>query len=318
MKWEKLGQIFEFDKSEFKHRYVSHAQSPQTLIFKDFVRVYFSTRKQTGNGKFFSDIQYVDFDPAFNSIINISEKTVIEPGKLGCFDEHGIFPINILKHNNEIYAYTCGWSRRASVSIDMSIGLAKSKNNGETFERVGNGPVLTASLNEPFLVGDGFVKVFDGVFHMWYIFGTKWKYYKKNAEPDRTYVIGHAASKDGINWEKDNKAIIETKLEGESQALPTVTKIKDKYHMYFCYRLSNDFRKNTNNSYKLGYAFSNDIINWKRDDTKAGITVSDNGWDSEMMCYPHLFEFNNEVYLLYNGNEFGKNGFGLARLINED
>ena len=38
------------------------------------------------------------------------------------------------------------------------------------------------------------------------------------------------------------------------------------------------------------------------------------------MCYPHLFELDGQVALLYNGNNFGRDGFGLAILqsdINE-
>ena len=42
--------------------------------------------------------------------------------------------------------------------------------NGETFERVGNGPVLGPSLNEPFLVGDGFVKKYNNQYFMFYLF----------------------------------------------------------------------------------------------------------------------------------------------------
>jgi hypothetical protein len=64
----------------------------------------------------------------------------------------------------------------------------------------------------------------------------------------------------------------------------------------------------------LGYAYSDDLIHWTRDDDHAGITLSKEGWDSEMMCYPNIFESENNIYLLYNGNNFGKNGFGLAKL----
>ena len=32
------------------------------------------------------------------------------------------------------------------------------------------------------------------------------------------------------------------------------------------------------------------------------------------MCYPNVFKCNDQVYMLYNGNEFGRNGFGIARL----
>ena len=39
------------------------------------------------------------------------------------------------------------------------------------------------------------------------------------------------------------------------------------------------------------------------------------GGISEMQCYPHLFECDQKIYLLYNGNEFGRHGFGLAVLV---
>ena len=84
--------------------------------------------------------------------------------------------------------------------------------------------------------------------------------------------------------------------------------------MYFCYRNSIGFRENPNNAYRIGYAYSDNLIDWTRNDEMAGINVSHNGWDSEMMCYPHVFHCENKIYMLYNGNQFGRFGFGLAIL----
>ena len=71
-------------------------------------------------------------------------------------------------------------------------------------------------------------------------------------------------------------------------------------------------RKSREHGYRIGYAFSDDLINWTRDDEHAGIDVSADGWDSEMQCYPSVFACDRKTYLLYNGNEFGRLGFGLA------
>lgn len=316
MKWIKKGIIFDPSKYKLHNETMQFAQSPQTLVFDDFVRIYFSTRKKDNNGKFLSHISFIDIDKNFDKIINISKDTVIELGELGCFDEHGIFPINLLRNENKIFAYTCGWSRRVSVPVETSTGFAISADNGLTFKKPGKGPVLTSSLNEPVLVGDSFVKKFDGIFHMWYIFGKKWLTPEADEPPARIYKIAHATSADGICWRKEEgKQIISDKLnEDECQALPTVIKTAGKYHMYFCYRHATDFRKNTARSYRLGYAYSNDLVKWTRDDANAGIDVSQSGWDSEMMCYPHLFNCDGKIYLLYNGNEFGKYGFGIAVL----
>lgn len=317
MKWLKLGKIFDPTEHQLANNCYEFAQSPQTLVFNEFIRIYFSTReKDPQNGKYLSHIAFIDIKKDFKTIVAVSQKTVIPLGELGCFDEHGIFPMNILRYQDKILGYTCGWNRRISVSVDTAIGLALSNDDGLTFQKIGNGPILSASLYEPFLVGDPFVKFYNNQFHMWYIFGTNWKKFSDNSTAERIYKIGHALSPDGIHWTKEEgQQIISDSLnDDESQALPTIIKSRGQYHMIFCYRQSFDFRENKNRSYRLGYAYSTDLKTWVRDDPNVGIDTSKEGWDSDMLCYPHLFECDNKTYLLYNGNHFGKYGFGLAIL----
>lgn len=317
LKWNKLGKIFDPADHQLPNGCVEFAQSPQALVFDDFVRIYFSSRQRDPyNGKYLSHICYADFSKDFQEVLGVSNKAVIPLGKLGCFDEHGIFPMNVLRHDGRIFGYTSGWTRRASVSVDTGIGLAFSNDGGLTFEKIGDGPVLTSSLHEPFLVGDPFVQVHGDIFHMWYISGTDWKRFAEGQAPDRIYKIHHATSRDGIAWDKEEGAhIVPDRLHGdESQALPTVIGIGDRHHMYFCYRESSDFRKTKGRGYRIGHAWSDDLSTWTRDDDSAGIDVSTDGWDSDMLCYPHVFKCDGKAYLLYNGNEFGRRGFGIAVL----
>lgn len=317
MRWTDKRKIFSPGDYNLPGGCKEFAQSPQALVFEDSVRIYFSTRqKDPKNGKFLSHIAFVDFDKNFEKVIRISDKPVISLGDLGCFDEHGIFPFSPTKVSDKIYAYTCGWSRRVSVSVETSTGLAFSDDGGNTFKKYGAGPVLTSSLHEPVLVGDSFVRQYNGLFHMWYIFGTGWLDADGNEPPARIYKIGYAVSEDGLDWnKKEGKPIISNVLgENECQALPTVVEIDGRYHMYFCYRYPSDFRKNAARGYRLGYAYSDDLENWTRDDSNSGIRPSKTGWDSEMMCYPNIFKCDDNVWLLYNGNEFGRHGFGIARL----
>jgi len=279
------------------------------------VRIYFSTTERDSVGKYLSHVAFVDFDKNMQNIIGVSNHTVIELGELGCFDEHGIFPINVVRVGDKVLAYTTGWNRKVSVSADASIGLAISHDDGLTFQKHGKGPVLAASLNEPFLIGDAFVAVYGGKYHMWYIYGTKWKKFAESDPPDRVYKIAYAISEDGINWRRDGQQIISDRLNAdECQALPTVIYLNGTYHMHFCYRQVYGFRTQSSNAYRIGYACSNDLINWTRDDSKAGMDISEDGWDSQMQCYPHVFQSGEKVYMLYNGNEFGRFGFGLAVL----
>lgn len=317
LSWKKLGKIFDPTEHRLPNNCVQFAQSPQALVFDDFVRIYFSTRSiDKSCGKYLSHIAFVDMAKNLRTVLRVSGHTVLPLGKPGCFDEHGIFPMNVIRHGNAIYGYTCGWNRRVSVSVDTAIGLAISHDNGLTFDRVGDGPVMAASLHEPCLVGDGFVKVIGGVFHMWYIFGNGWKKFTPEAPPDRIYKIGHATSVNGIDWIKEEaRQIIADRLgPDESQALPTVIEISGRHHMFYCYRQSSDFRTNSSRGYRIGHAYSDDLESWIRDDENPLLDVTPNDWDSDMLCYPHAFECDGQFYLLYNGNEFGRYGFGLAVL----
>ena len=317
MKWNKIGKIFDPREHTLPNNCSEFAQSPQALVLDDRVRVFFSTRELDSVGKYLSHVAYADFSRDMASLLGVSNHCVIPLGGLGCFDEHGIFPINVFNDGDRVLAYTTGWNRKVSVSVDASIGLAISYDEGRTFERFGSGPLLSASLHEPFLVADAFVQRFHGIYHMWYIYGIRWELFGENDQPDRVYKIAHATSTDGISWSRNGLPIICDKLNrNECQALPTVIFSQGKYHMYFCYRQANGFREDVNRGYRIGYAYSMDLESWVRDDLEAGIDISVSGWDSEMQCYPHVFECDEKVYLLYNGNEFGRHGFGLALLEN--
>jgi sucrose-6-phosphate hydrolase SacC (GH32 family) len=123
-----------------------------------------------------------------------------------------------------------------------------------------------------------------------------------------------AASQDGITWKKHGKDLLPSVLEeDECQASPDVLYYGGKYHMFFSYRYSIGYRQGEK-GYRIGYASSEDLINWKRDDTKAGLDVSDTGWDSEMVSYAHVFEADENVYMIYQGNQMGRYGLGLAKM----
>ena len=121
MRWRKLGKIFDPTQHRLPNGCVEFAQSPQTLLLNDRVRIYFSTRVRDTVGKYLSHVAFVDFDFDLSRILGVSQDTVIELGGLGCFDEHGIFPINVLRDGDRVLAYTTGWNRKVSVSVDAVV-----------------------------------------------------------------------------------------------------------------------------------------------------------------------------------------------------
>lgn len=314
LKWKKLGQIFDPTKVKDRNWMNEYAQSASVLILDKYVRVYFSCRPLPDTaGQYVSYLGYVDLDKNNLSVVkSISKEPILELGELGTFDEFGTNPASVIRVANDVRIYYCGWTRCESVPFNSAIGMAESSDGGKTFIKLGKGPVLSYSPDEPFLLGSPKIRRFNDTWYLWYAVGSKW--IENNGRPEPVYKIRMASSQDGKNWTKEGRNLVEAKLEeDECQASADVFFYNGKYHMLFSYRYSLGYRS-TEKGYRIGYCSSDDMMHWTRDDSKAGITISEEGWDSEMISYSHTFELNNNIYMLYQGNHFGKFGFGLAIL----
>lgn len=313
-KWNKLGRILNPADIEGIPWLKEYAQAPSVLICDEFVKVYFSCRPLRDiNGQYVSFSAFVDLNRKnLFEILSFSKNPILELGKPGSFDEFGTYPISVIRNGKEVLAYYGGWTRCESVPFNVAIGLASSNDNGITFKKKGDGPVLSYSPDEPFIIGSPKIRKFNDEFYLFYIAGKKW--ILDDGKPEPIYKIRMARSSDGINWEKLNKNLIQDKLdENEAQTGPDVFFHNGKYHMFFCYRHAKAYRSKEK-GYRIGYAYSSDLINWLRDDSKVGIDISEEGWDSEMISYPHVFELDGSIFMLYLGNQFGRFGFGLAQL----
>lgn len=313
-KWEKLGKIYDPRDHKSRSWVQEFAQSPCALIYKNHLRVYFCSRPApTSDNQYLSYLSYIDLDRNnLLKIVNICREPILSLGAYGTFDEFGTNPISVIRDDNNVHVYYAGWTRCESVPFNGAIGLAISRDNGNTFTRQGEGPVLSFSHDEPFLIGSPRVRKFNNKWYLWYVSGKEWL--QSTDKPEPVYKIRMASSEDGINWVKFGKDLIEDKLgNNECQACPDVTFFDGKYHMFFSYRHSHNY-KSEEGGYRIGYASSIDMIHWVRCDEVAGITSSEHGWDSEMVSYPNLFLLEDETYMLYQGNEMGRFGFGLAKL----
>lgn len=313
-KWNKLGRIFNPQEVEGRSWLKEFAQAPSVLIFDNFVRVYFSCRPLPDkNGQYVSYSAFIDLNRNnLFEIVNIAITPILELGELGTFDEFGTYPVSVIRRDDYILAYYGGWTRCESIPFTVAIGVAISHDNGETFTKLGKGPVLSCNIHDPFVLSGPKIRRFNDRWYLWYVAGTKWL--ENNGKPEAVYKIRMASSCDGLNWIRDRKDLIENKLEeDECQASPDVFFYKNKYHMFFCYKFSLNFRNN-DRGYRIGYAVSDDMVNWVRDDSRAGIDISKEGWDSQSIAYPHVFELDNTLYMFYLGNQVGRYGFGLAKL----
>lgn len=313
MNWNKIGHIF--NPADHATEWMqSHAQCPSTLILDKVVRVFFSCRPKPVNDQYVSYTAFIDLDRKdLTKIVRVADKPVMKLGRLGSFDEHAIYPTSVVE--GEIigtWLYYAGWNRCQSVPYNCSIGLAYSDDHGENFTRYYNGPILTRDVNECYELSGPKIRYFNGKAYLFYLAGEGWVKYKDRSES--IYKIRMAVSNDEQTWERMYVNIIEPKLKPECQAGPDVFFKDGLYNMYFSYRHGLDFR-NAERGYRIGYAYSTDLYDWTRADEQAGIGLSETGSDSEMQHYPHVFELDGEWYMLYNGNDFGRYGLHLAKMI---
>lgn len=315
--WQKNGLVFGPQQAEGRDWFKEFAQAPCSLEYGDFLRVFFSCRPAPDeNRQYVSRSSYADFSYDKNfSLLRVADKPFLPLGGKGEFDEFGTYPVSVIRHQGKVFAYYAGWTRCVSVPFDVAIGLAISEDDGHTFTRVGHGPVLSSSLDEPFIISGPKIRYYNNLFHLFYIAGKEW--ILDNNRPEPIYRIRMATSTDGYHWQKANRDLIDVKLgTEEAQSSPDVFYSNGLYHMFFSYRGGRDYR-GKEHGYRIGYAWSEDLHHWHRDDERAGLDVSAEGWDSEMVSYPHIFRFLGSIRMLYLGNQVGRQGFGMATLLGE-
>jgi len=307
MKWNKKGLIFKpSDAPKFGF---NHTQCPSALVLHEKIRIFFGSRLKDGSGGIF----YMDVDSKNpKKILYIHDKPIFTKGLSGTFDQDGVLQVCLNKNGQDLYMYYGGFSKMISSPHTCMMGLAISRDNGETFIRLSEGPILPISKVDPYLIGSADVVFHENMWHMIYTSGTKW--FNFNNQFELSYTLKYASSSDGINWSPSGFIVIPQETEFYADCKPSIIKIGDTFHMYFSSRKIFDYHDNGANSYRLGYATSKDLINWIRNDSVGGIDISSEGWDSAMICYSNIIEYNDRVIIFYNGNGFGKSGFGYAEL----
>ncbi len=306
--WAKKGILFKVN--DHQNEFIkSHASIPFAYHIKEnHFRIYFSSRNENGKS-----LPYFIDSIISNGVIKLIgtiKGPLLDFGKLGSFDDSGIMPSCIVKKGHITYMYYIGWNPQVTVSYRLSIGLAISYDGGLNFKRYCEGPICDRSINEPYFNTAPFVLFDEGKWKMWYISCTSWEIINNYPEP--SYHIKYAESDDGINWNQQSVVCIDYDEQAKALGRPSVLKQNDTYEMYFSYRKIDKYRVSANSGYKIGMALSSDGINWEKAYNKTGIGLSKLGWDSLMMEYCHVFEHCGIQYMLYNGNDFGKDGFGYA------
>src|SRR5205807_8799985 len=133
----------------------------------------------------------------------------------------GIYPVSVIRDGGNVLAYYGGWTRCESVPFNVAIGAARSLDGGETFLKLGRGPVLSYSADEPFVLSGPKIRRFADLWYLFYIAGTVWL--RSDPKPEPVYRIRMATSRDGIEWQREDRELLPPLLEeNEAQASPDV------------------------------------------------------------------------------------------------
>lgn len=305
MNWEKLGQIFVANRqNEWMY---SHASNAVIESFNgDIARIYFTCRDQKSK----SYIAYIDIDFGNDfKVIKVSEFPVLSPGEAGLFDDSGVVMGCFQEIGNDKYLYYLGWNLKVNVPWLNSIGRAKFDKDKNRFIKESRAPALDRSEIDPFTISYPSIIKDGNIYRMWYGSNLRW-----GSTPAKMHhVIKYAESTDGLNWKRSGEIAINLIYENEyALSKPWVIKDNGLYRMWYSCR-----GKGNIETYRIGYAESSDGRNWIRKDSEVGIDVSENGWDSQMISYPCVFNWKGRRFMLYNGNHYGKNGFGIAEWEND-
>lgn len=297
MLWKKIKHIeIPHIENTWMH---SHFANPHVIILNNSLwRVYCNTR-DSQNRAF---IVYVDLDPANNfSIVGSSPTPLLDLGPDGAFDDNGASLGCIFSTDDTDYLFYLGWNLGVNVPFRNSIGLAKSEKGKNQFKKLSIGPIMDRDMIDPFSLSYPFIIKNDNKYKMWYGSHKRWG----RCTEDMLHGIKYAESEDLIHWSKKNIVCIDANEENYAFSKPYVCFENNKYKMWYSYR---------GDKYRIGYAESEDGFNWTRLDQMVGINTSATGWDSEMIEYPFILDFQGNRYMLYNGNSYGKTGMGIAIL----
>ena len=300
MKWQKLGRLYSVDRLHPK--LYSHAANPLPVqLDGDVFRIFFSSRDRHNR----SSVGAVDIDIVKGVVTNEISEPVFEYGPEGSFYDRGVSIGNVYEAGGQRFILFMGWQNPEGSHWRGDVGQLELSDDF-TLTLISNDPFMRSDREDPVSLSYPWVTKFsDQNYKMWYGSTVTWD----GGNGEMVHVIKEAESGDGKNWRKTGVEVPHNIGIAQAFSKPTVA-MRDAniLDMWFSYRSGDG------TPYRIGRAEGTREGDWKLCLDDAGIDVSKGGWDSEMIEYPYVFDHGENRYMLYNGNGFGKSGFGLAVL----
>lgn len=302
MRWEKRGLIFGPTGDSSWARHSALQPTPYLNEAQGIIRVFVGLRDDKDRSR----VGFVDVasdDPS--RVLKVSQQPVLDIGAPGTFDDNGVVPCAVVERDGKLFLFYAGYQLGKKVKFFVFGGLAISEDGGESFQRYSRVPVCDRTDDELFFRVIHTMMLDEGKWKAWYGGGSEFEIENEHKYP--CYNIRYAESPDGIHLNKEYEVGVDMHAGEYRVGRPYVVKRDGIYCMFYCAGTKEE-------GYRLAYAESHDGRNWTRKDSEVGIEVSESGWDSRMQAYPAIVTAGAQTYLFYNGNDYGREGFGYAVL----
>ena len=298
----------------------SHAQVPFITSLNGSPVVTYSTRgakDKDGNYVSVGASVPITWAPDGESLMVGAESNqpIMLPGKIGDFDDCGVMPGSCLELEGETFMFYGGWTTRGTVPYEWAVGIAQLDKNSNVFVRKHPGPVIGQSLESPFLNASPIVFRYSGTFHMFYLSGLEW-FSSPDTGLESVYRLRHAKSHDATHWVTERSEVVKPRTNRETQTSSAIFKLGEEFFMLYSFRDADNFRLVDSANYRIGIAQSTDLDEWEdlgplEFEWEGGTSL----WDRRMQGYPSVFTLNGKLFVLYCGNDFGREGFGYGELV---
>lgn len=305
MIWKKLGLVWSNPGDMGWNN--NSALTPTPFILNDHVvRVYAGFRDLSG----VSRIGYVDLDAKDPTrVLDVSKQPALNIGRDGCFDDNGVILGDVVRNGPEIYMYYVGFQLVKKAKFLAFTGLAISHDGGDSFKRHAEVPVLDRAAGASTINALHSIRRSQRGWCAYVAQGDGWEIRSGVSFP--RYEIFRLSSADGVHFDNCGEKVIACHGDEYRIGRPSVFERPDGgLGMFY----TAGFR--SSDRYDAGLALSSDGAIWRRADGEVGLVLGEgDDFDSKHLCYPRIFNGQTGYFAVYNGNNMGVEGFGLAELV---
>jgi len=296
--WTRLGRV---ELPPLGPMANSHAMLPTPLVLDDRIRVYFAACDVEMRGRvYWADLSRDD--P--RRVIDVSPGPALDLGKGDAFDVDGVNPSQVVQRDGAVWLYYIGWRRGpAEAPYTLFVGLAKSEDGGRRFYRVQADPILKPVPGEELFRTASHVFRWGEGWAMFYIGGGAF-FTAASGKRLPTYGLRCATSDDGFNWDEPGAIALSPRADrGEiGFGRPVLWRDDGRVVLLLSVRSEAGYRLVSVSRLPPG-----------DDDISELLEHTDDAWEAEMTCFGAPCTAGGNEYLFYNGNGFGRTGFGVAQ-----